>query len=849
MGVLKYDYENDLFINFAQGIKNQGDKLNSIITCFLDSEKDLWIGNFKHGLFRIKNTRPDSLEIYTTKDGLPSNDITGILEDQNGKIWLSTAYGLSRFDKKDEFTNYFYNEGLENIQFHQKAALIDKQGTLFFGGNFGVTFFNPGNFGDEKEDVPQIIFESLKVSNNEVKAGDKTKILTQAINKTQKISLNHHYPAFSIEYKGFDYIAANNLKYAYKLEGYDQDWNYVDNRTFAGYSNLNPDDYTFRVKVQNNNGVWSEPAVLKIEIKPAPWKTIWAILGYIILLASVSYLAFRIILRAQLVQKELEIEHNERLRENEVSKMKIKFFTNISHELRTPLTLIKGNVDYLAAELSRMKLDLAPVGSLQNSTDRLLRLVNQLLSFRQLENDTLRLEIKDEDVVLLTKNLVESFKYTSRLKNVSIEIETEYAELTVPLDRDKYDKIVSNLVTNSLKFTEDSGLIIIKIESCEPDQLQDIFQQLPNANNFIKVSVIDDGKGIPLEKIQHIFERFVHYEKTEKKPDYSSSGIGLDFTKRLVEMHQGVIAATSKENIETCFCFAFPMDKNAYPEEVWKTSTITEPAVEIQSTNSPAISSEPSESDENKKTILLAEDDVELNQFICNALKSQFRVISAFNGKEALKLTKSHIPDIIISDIMMPEMDGIELCKALRNNNMISHIPIILLTAKAEVENKITGFTSGADEYVTKPFDLDVLKIRITNLINQRKKLQIYYQNALPIELKEGKINQFEISFMKKLGDVIQLNYTSPDFNVNRLAEEMNMSRTSFYRKFMSIAEMSPKDYLTRFRINKAIKLIKDGEESFGEISYLCGFNSQSIFSVTFKKEKGVTPLMYKKSL
>ncbi|WP_347840171.1 response regulator [uncultured Draconibacterium sp.] len=848
-GLIRYDYENDLFINFSQSLKRHEDKLGSIITCYIDSEKDLWVGNFKYGLFRIKHNKPDSLEIYTINEGLPNNDITGIVEDKFGKIWISTAYGLSRFDKKSEFTNYFYNEGLENIQFHQKAAFIDKHGTLFFGGNFGITFFNPGNFGDEKEDVPQIILESLKVSNSEVRAGDKTKILKQAIHKTNKICLNHHYPAFSIEYKGFDYIAAHNLKYAYQLEGYDKQWNYVDNRTFAGYSNLSPNDYTFRVKVQNNNGVWSEPAVLEIEIKPAPWKTAWAFLGYVILLTVITYLTFRLILRAQLVQKELEIEHNERVRDNEVSKMKIRFFTNISHELRTPLTLIKGNVDYLAAELSRMKIELATVGSLQNSTDRLLKLVNQLLSFRQLENDTLRLEIKNEDIIALTKKLLESFKYTARLKNVSIELESEYDELIVPIDYDKYDKIVSNLVSNSLKFTDNSGFIIIKIESCKHKDLQEILHQPSTSENYVKISVIDDGRGIPSEKLPHIFERFVHYEKSGKKPDYSGSGIGLDFTKRLVEMHQGAIMASSKENIETCFCFVLPTNKSAYPDEIWQNEALPEVAIQSKSTNHVAKKSEQAQTDKNKETILLVEDDIELNQFICDALANQFTIISAFNGKEAYKIAKNRIPDIIISDIMMPEMDGIELCKQIRKESMISHIPIILLTAKAEVENKITGFSFGADEYLTKPFDLEILRIRIANLINQRKKLRDYYQNALPIDIKDGKVNQFELSFMKKVSEVILHNYTSPEFNVNRLAEEMNMSRASFYRKFMNIAEISPKDYLTRYRINKAIELIKSGEESFGEISYLCGFSSQSIFSVTFKKEKGLTPLQFRKSL
>jgi len=848
-GIYKYNYKNGLFCNYTEKIKNQNDILDAVVTCYLDSKKDLWIGNFKYGLFRIKNNKPDSLEIYTKDNGLPSNDITGIIEDQNGKIWISTAYGLSCFDKKNEFRNYFYNEGLENIQFHQKAAFIDKHGTLFFGGNYGLTFFNPNIFEDEKENAPKIILESLKVSNIKVKAGDKSKILEQAVNKTKKIELNYHYPSFSIEYRGFDFIAAKNLKYAYKLEGYDKDWIYVDNRTFAGYSNLNPGDYTFKAKVQNSNGRWSIPATLAIAIKPAPWKTWWAFMCYFFLIMALSYIAFRMILRAKLLKKEIKIEHNERVRENDISKMKIKFFNNISHEIRTPLTLIKGNVDYLVSELQQLKIQSSPLKSLQSSTERLLRLINQLLSFRQMENDTLQLEIQEEEVIAVTNNIIDSFRYSAKLKQVSIKIETDLSIITVPLDRDKYEKILSNLISNALKYTNVSGLIIIKIEICKKKDLVNKNISLHQSENFLRISVTDNGKGISPDKLPYIFERFAHYGKTKEKPDYSGLGIGLDFTHRLVEMHQGTITVKSKENKGTCFCFVFPIDKEVYPADTWKSPKnilVEKKDILPGITN---INSVNTANTNEKKSVLIAEDDIELNKFIQNSLSCKYKIISAFNGKEAFMLAKNHIPDIIISDIMMPEMSGNELCKAVKENKLISHIPVILLTALSETENKVTGFSCGADEYITKPFDLTILKARIKNLINQRKVLRNYYQNALPVELKETNINKFEISFMKKVNEVVEENYTSPEFNVNQLAEKMNMSRAGFYRKFVSITVILPKNYITSFRINKTTELIKKGEESLSNISYLCGFNSQSMFSVTFKKEKGVTPLQYKKSL
>lgn len=843
-GIFKYDFDKDKSQNINEIITPPLNNIDEVVTCYFDSEENLWVGNFKYGLYRIASNW-NALSIFNMKSGLPSNDITGIIEDNFGNVWISTAYGLSMLNNEGKFTNYSYNEGLDNIQFHQKATLKDEFGTLFFGGNFGLTFFNPGVLDIEKTQAPQILLETLKVSNHEVKPADDTKILDKNLALTSGIVLNHHYPNFSIEFKGFDYVAAKNLKYAYVLEGSNDDWNYVDNRTFASYQNLKPGDYIFKVKAQNNNGTWSkEPAVLQIKIKPAPWFTIWAFLAYFITAVVLTLITFRLVLRAKLYKKELEIEHNERVRENEVSQMKMRFFTNISHEIRTPVTLIKGNVDYLISELNEKKLKLKSTDGLKNSTERLLKLINQLLSFRQLENDALDLKIRNEDILAITNEVVDSFRFAAKLKQVSINVRAKEQKLLVPVDKDKYEKILNNLLSNSLKFSKKKGYIKITIEKQLAEQLKDTFKVKPEIENFVKVSVIDNGKGISASVLPYIFDRFVQYNSQKAKPDYSSSGIGLNFTKRLIDLHSGSIIAKSEMKVETCFSFILPADERIYSLETLQKDDETN----IKGT---LVSMEPETPDTNEpqKVILIAEDDIELNKFMLNAFSDKYKVISTYDGKEALKLAKNQLPDIIVSDIMMPEMDGITLCKTIREDELISHIPIVLLTAKTEVENKITGFTCGADDYITKPFELSILKTRIQNLIKQRSILQQYYKQAIPIEFKAETVNQFEIRFMKKINNIVSENYNSHEFNVQHLAENMNMSRTSFYRKFMNITDTSPKDYITNFRINKSIELIQSGCESFGEISYLCGFSSQSIFSLAFKKVKEVTPLQFKRSM
>ena len=839
-GLFEYDYKTKKSRNFTEKLLPRRTNFREIITCYYDSKDNLWVGNFKYGLYRISKNS-NRVNVFNMESGLPSNDITGIIEDNAGNIWVSTAYGLSML-KDSTFTNYSYNEGLENIQFHQKAVLKDEQGTLFFGGNFGLTFFNPRVLDLEKAKSPNIILDKLMVSNRKVNPDDDTKILDRHLALTTDIKLTHHYPIFSIEFKGFDYVAAKDLKYAYKLEGFDKEWNDIENRTFASFNNLRPGNYVFKVKAQNNNGVWSEePAQLRIKIRPAPWFTLAAIIGYFLLAVLLTYASFRLILRGKLYKKELEVEHNERVREKEISQMKMKFFTNISHEIRTPLTLIKGNVDYLVKELQERNLTLQSTSGLRNSTERLLRLINQLLSVRQLERDTLDLSIKEDDILSTTHAIVESFRFTSNIKHINITVNSEFKALIVAIDKDKYEKILYNLLSNSIKFAKNNGFIKINIAQKGVNEINKDFKVDPSHKNFVEISVTDNGKGISKEDLPHIFDRFVHY-KDKQKPDYSGTGIGLDFTKRLLELHNGDILVSSIEKEETCFCFILPVGK-IRPSEHIKQKTIQETS---------DITPEVLQSDDSdllKKTILLVEDDIELNKFIRHALSDLYKVIPTYDGKEALKAAKIKLPDIIISDVMMPEMDGFTLCKHIREDQLLSHIPIVLLTAKADADNKVLGYQYGADEYITKPFDLHILKVRIHNLIKQRAILQEYYKKALPFEFKPEKVNQFEINFMKKINQVVHENYASSEFNVNLLAENMNMSRTSFYRKFMSITDISPKDYITNFRINKAIELIQTGTDSFGEISFTCGFSSQSIFSTAFKRAKGLSPLQFKKSL
>ncbi len=475
-------------------------------------------------------------------------------------------------------------------------------------------------------------------------------------------------------------------------------------------------------------------------------------------------------------------------------------------------------------------------------------MVNQLLSLRKLENDALDLRVKKDDIIQITKNLVQPFVYVASSREITIKIDSVFDQLSLPIDEDKYEKIMSNLLSNSLKHVEAKGKIRIIIEMPEVPELTSYFGDKSNnkADSFVKISVIDNGVGIPRKDLPHIFDRFAQSKIDQKKPDYSGTGIGLDFTKRLVELHHGAITVSSKKNVETIFSFVLSLNDKTYKKDNWISA---EPEVKSEILEKHIKETSTVSTNKDKALILLVEDDLELNRFISSSLKKQFTVISAYNGKEGIKLAKNQLPELIISDIMMPEMDGFEMCKCIREDDLISHIPIILLTAKSDIESQISGYEYGADDYISKPFEQSVLIARINNLIDSRKKLQTSYKQGILVEHEVEVTNKFELNFVKRIEAIVATEYYSPKLNVNFLASQMNMGRTNFYRKFMSVMDVSPKDFITKYRIHKSIDLIKSGNDNFGEISHLCGFGSQSNYSAIFKKEKGVSPLQFKKAL
>jgi len=813
---------------------------------YKDNTGKVWVGTYNYGLYSF-DFNNNQIHNYNIREGMPSSDAIGIEEDENSNLWISTSYGLVKMNKNDfKIKSYFFNEGVNNYQFHGKAAYKDKQGIIYFGGNSGLTYFNPEEIIQEKSDPPHVVLENLFLQNRLVSATDEKSILTHSLAYTKEITLTHKDQIFSVDFVSFDFVSPEKVQYFYTLEGFDNDWYSVGTQRRVSYSNLPRGKYVFKVKSVNHAGVNSEnEANLMIRVVPAFWFSYTAWAFYLVILAGVSYFIFSLRIKNFVYKKNLEVEYSEHLREREINVMKQKFFTNISHELRTPLTLIYGLVTQLSTRenLSPQVKEFAQ--SLDLNVSRLLKLINQLLSYKKLEGETLSLWLENGNINDALQRIIELFKIYSKEKEISIEL-TEDNSYDLWFDYDKLEKIVSNLLGNSIKHSHKGGAIEVAVKKLAKEEVRALYQ-LKNeelGSEYIEISVVDNGHGIDEKEWSTIFDRYKQVESEGKQlPDYSGTGIGLNFTRSLVELHKGKIRMESKLGIGTTFAFILSNDKNVYESKDFASGSRKTELIASES------SSETSEEKEVKvtdsgfdTTVLVVEDDPQLNSFLVNVLKNKYKAISAHDGEKGFKMVKQFHPDLVISDIMMPKKDGYELTVLIKENRELCHIPVILLTAKTEISSHIEGMNSGADLYIPKPFNVDFLLAAIESQLKNRKRIQDIFMQGLMPKLESSEINQLDIQFLSKLNIFLEKELSNPNLDIMLMAQSMNLSRSVFYRKFMSLTKISPITYIKKYRINKSVELMNTGKYSLSEIGEMTGFGSPSYFSTAFKQEKGVSP-------
>ncbi len=823
---------------------------NDVNTILQDSRGLIWIGT-KEGL-SILNTQTN--KFLSIDDGikLPSNDISNILEDNDGKMWVSTTNGLANImlsksgDKyKFQINNFNEFDGLQARGFNLNAAYKMRNGDLIFGGAHGFNLFNPQKINTYKL-KQNLVFTDFQLFNKSIAVGDSVKgkvVLTKSISETEAITLNHSDNVFDIEFAACDYFNPGKIKYQYMLEGFDKGWitsPSTDRR--AIYTNLDGGDYVFKVRTQNTNNSGDASLIsLKIKVLPPFWKSPWAYISYLLgVVGLVLYLRHRGIVKLkrqfELKQEKIEAERkilNEReegRRMHQLDLMKIKFFTNVSHEFRTPLSLILSPIDKLIklADNADQQHHLVMI---KRNGKRLLNLVNQLLDFRKMEYNELKLCMRQGDIVHFIKEVSSSFSDVAQQKQIQYLFESEECSFVTNFDHDKIERILFNLLSNAFKFTPSGGHISVMLNLNGPGDFK-------ADQKMLEIKVIDTGIGIPKANQDKIFDRFFQDDMPESLLN-QGSGIGLSITKEFAKMHGGEIKIESEPDYGTCFIVTIPV--GAQCEQ-----TVLVSEQEEQNLLYPVLkSTEVTIGSAKKPAILLIEDNDDLRFYLKDNLKQSFHIIEAVNGKEGWQKALSLHPKLIVSDISMPEMNGIELCKKIKGDNRTTQIPIILLTAITGEEEQLAGLESGANDYIIKPFNFEILLSKIHNLLQMQQTMKETYQKQVEIQTQEIVVVSEDEKFLKNALDYIELNITNPNFSVEELSRHLALSRVSLYRKLLVLTGKTPVDCIRTIRLKRAVQLLEKSKLSIANVAYEVGFNNAAYFAKVFREEYGILPSEY----
>ncbi|NLR58545.1 response regulator [Chitinophaga polysaccharea] len=807
---------------------------NNIVCIFQDSQDRVWIGT-REGL-DLYNPKDDDFTTFRKSDGLPDNTVLNILEANDHSLWMSTPNGLCNMTFQPgangkgltyHFKNYDESDGLQGKDFNENAALKTSRGELIFGGGNGFNLFYPTSIALNKN-IPPVVLTDLQIFNKSILPGEKINgrvLLPGAISEIRSITLQHGENVFSLEFASLNYFHPEKNQYAYMLEGFNKDWLYTDGtQRRATFTNLDPGEYTFRVKASNNDGVWNDAGLtLKIRVLPPFWKTWPAFLCYVLLIIGALLLARRIILERERLKFRMAQQTQEAARMHELDSLKIRFFTNVSHEFRTPLSLIITPLEKIIKQTAEAPLR-SQLELMQRNARRLLSLVNQLLDFRKMEVQEIKLHTGEGDIISFLRELTGSFSDLSDKKHISLTFQSNVQELKMLYDADKIEKILFNLLSNAFKFTPEDGAIGVQVQYRESDAQ-------------LEIAVKDNGIGIPLEKQDHIFERFFQHDLPASVVN-QGSGIGLSITKEFVKMHGGNISVDSAPEMGSCFTVVLPVKA--------VTPAVAGAMEETIRTQQAALAVAAPVNNSKKPVVLLVEDNEDFRFYLKDNLSQYFQILEAENGLVAWKLLQQTLPHLIVSDISMPEMDGLELCKKVRAQQRTTHLPVVLLTARAEEAQQLEALETGASDYITKPFNFEVLLSRLRNIISQQTSLRKTFQQHIEANPSEIAISSADEQFIQQALQIVEKNISNPDFSVEELSRALFMSRVSVYKKILALTGRSPIEFIRSIRLKRAVQLLEKSQLTVAEVAYEVGFNNPKYFTRYFKMEYNVLPSQYK---
>lgn len=816
-GVYKYNPEDRKIKHYMH---REGDDVslssNSVSNIKETSSGEIWFSTDRGGVCRYNKTE-DNFTTFSEKQGLPDDTAYKILEDKNRNLWFGTNKGLVKFDPETGQSEVFTTDnGLPGDQFNYKSAFVSSSGIFYFGSSEGLISFDPYQM-QKNSCIPSVFITKLLIGNKEVTPRSENSPLQKSILYTDKITLNYDQASIGFEFVTLSYVSPSANVYAYKMDNIDDDWVYTRDNHNVSYANIPPGKYTFRVKGANNDGLWNESgAVVEITVLPPWWKSPLAYVIYCILAVLIFYLWFRWYKSRSEIKSAEKQQLFESEKEKELYSSKIDFFTHIAHEIRTPVTLINGPLESML-EMNITDPEIKKnLQIMSRNTSELLALINQLLDFRKMDGNQMQMNFVSLNVVDILKDEYQRFEAMALSENRHMELILPEFDIYVLADRSSLIKILNNLFSNAIRYSDDK--IIIKVEPGEPD---------------FKIVFLNDGQLVPVELREKIFDPF--YQMKKDANALSSSGIGLSLARSLSELHHGSLILEERDGMN-CFVLRLPVAQN-----VEKSDTL--------SLNEDFLPEDSVIDDEKQNTevVLIVEDNVELLHFMVDKLKQQFIVEQAQNGVEALKILEEKNIDLVVSDIIMPEMDGFELCRNIKSNIEFCHIPVVLLTAKNDLDSKIEGLKMGADVYIEKPFSFQYLLAQLTSLFDNRKREKEAFMRKPFLPVTSMGMSKADEELMNKLIGIIEDNITDPNFGVERLSEIVFMSRSSLHRKIKVIAGTSPADFIRLIRLKKATELIIDGRHRIGEICFLVGINSPSYFIKLFQKQFGMTPKEFEK--
>lgn len=793
---------------------------NSVNSLFIDSRNTLWVCT-ENGFCKFDPTN-QNFTVFGQKEGFLSNIFYKILEDQSNSLWVSTANGLARFNQRsNRIKSYTKSDGLLTNQFNYNSAYRSKDGQMYFGSVKGLLRFNPSLFS-ESHFTPPVYITGIQVDNSELLVNDRKSPLERSVSHSKEIELGYKQSTFSIDFAALSYTAPENIQYAYMMEGLDKSWIYLKTNRKVYFTNVAPGNYVFKVKASNSSGVWSQNITkLNIIIRPPFWASKIAYGIYLLTAFGLIYLLIREYNSRATRKSKERLGELERQKEKELYNAKIEFFTYVTHEIRTPLTLIKAPLEDVLMQVDTVPYLRQNLLSIEKNTNRLLDLTNQLLDFRKTESKGFSLNFIPTDISKLLLENYNRFKTAVDYRKLSASFEIPEVAIIASADPEALNKILSNLLDNAVKYAKSRISLVLTVDA--------------NTKSFV-IDVKSDGTLIRDSDREKIFEPFYRLEADVNK---KGTGIGLSLARSLTELHEGELIVQADQNQMNVFRIILPFkhehsfDLGSQPE-VNEYLDIKEPI--------------PGEKEIDVPVILVVEDNIEILDFIVHKLSHNYSVLKAGNGQEALEVLEENAVQLIISDIMMPVMDGLELCRYVKSNLDFTHIPIILLTAKNTVQSKIEGLETGADAYIEKPFSPQHLRIQISNLLANREKIKNYFASSPLVHIKSMAYNRADEVFLEKLNEAIHKNLADPLFDVDNLADVMNMSRSTLYRKIKAISNLSARHLIAITRLKKAAELLVESDHKISTISRLVGFTSPGQLSRSFIKQFGVTPSEYASS-